>query len=128
MIQTDSETIIAKSVLDDSSIKQESINPDEIKKVKDKFRSYDEIKKSLDDLNLSPKMDAEIMSDLIARYKNLNEEDDLEELVVVLEDLDFLVHQYDNAREFINQNGFQDIIYKNINSTKSVALKRKHFD
>lgn len=122
MIQTDSETIITKSVLKDSNTKEEIINPEEIKKVKDKFRSYDEIKKSLDNLNLTPKMDAEIMADLIEKYKSLNEE---EELIVVLEDLDFLVHQYDNAREFINQNGFQDIIYKNINSTKSVALKKE---
>ncbi|XP_044261797.1 nucleotide exchange factor SIL1 [Tribolium madens] len=90
-----------------------------LKKNKNKFRSYDEIKKTLGDLNLTPKMDAEIIRDLLKKHlEGLNREKlDKSKLLKIIEDLDFLVHQYDNGREFVKQNAFQEFIYKNLNST-----------
>ncbi|RZB39642.1 hypothetical protein BDFB_009809 [Asbolus verrucosus] len=104
------EKAIPKSVLEEA-----------VKNIKDKFRSYNEIKRSLGQLNLTPKIDSEVIADLLRKHKEIlsEEKPDKFELLKVIEDLDFLAHQYDNAREFVNQNGFQEIIYKNINSSSS---------
>ncbi|EFA10120.2 Nucleotide exchange factor SIL1-like Protein [Tribolium castaneum] len=98
----------------------DTYTPDELKKIKNEFRSYDEIKKTLGDLKLTPKMDAEIIADLLQRHQEVV---DKTELLKILEDLDFLAHQYDNAREFVKQNGFREMIYKNLNSTDSEVKK-----
>ena len=95
-------------------------SPEEFKKIKNQYRTYDDIKKSLNELNLTPKLDAEVIADLIKNHKEVAsaEKFDKVELLKILEDLEFLAHQYDNAHEFVKQSGFGDIIYKNLNSSR----------
>lgn len=84
-----------------------------------KYRSYDEIKKDLDDVNLVPKTDAEVLQELLQEYEEAHTEKDK---LQTLELVEYLVHQYDNGLEFVKIDGFKKIIYPNLNST-STALK-----
>ncbi|KAJ8932790.1 hypothetical protein NQ314_014494 [Rhamnusium bicolor] len=96
-------TMVIKEAL--KKIKNDEIlKPDEIKKTNEKFRSYEQLKKDMNSLNLTPKIDAEVLKDLFKQ---------------ILEDFDFLAHQFDNALEFVNQNGFKQVIYKNLNLSDS---------
>lgn len=124
--QEDDKTI-PKSSLEEAvkNIKGDDLfTPDDLKNI-DKFRSYGDIVKSLGELNLTPKIDAEIIIELVDKHKKVlkAEKFDKVEVLKILEDLDFLAHQYDNAREFVKQNGFQEIIYKNLNSTDNEIKK-----
>ncbi|KXJ70583.1 hypothetical protein RP20_CCG023086 [Aedes albopictus] len=100
-------------------------NEEELKKVKSKFKTYDEIKKELKDVNLEVKSDSDIMSALFERFaeilksKNLAENSVKAELDVMFEDLQYLVHQIDNANEFIDRQGLEHIIWPSLNQTES---------
>lgn len=111
-----------------SSANDEILKPDDIKKIKDKFRSYEELKKDLGELNLSPKIDAEVLADLFNQYREeieKKEEMEIGNILRIIEDLQFLGHQFDNALEFVKMNGFQEIIYKNFNLTTNSQVKRQ---
>lgn len=98
-----------------------------------KFKYYEEIKKDLGDINLYMKTDAELLQKLTSNYKNIisnntfSTEIKNDEILNVLQDIEYLVHQIDNANIFIKTGGFDEIIYKNLNSTnvpiKSEVLK-----
>ncbi|KAJ8913608.1 hypothetical protein NQ315_013430 [Exocentrus adspersus] len=94
---------------------------DEIQKVKEKFRSYNELKKEMNELNLTPKLDAEVLKDLFEQYEEEIKKDkiNVDAILRILEDFDFLAHQFDNAVEFSHQNGFKEVIYKNLNMSDS---------
>ncbi|XP_018319170.1 nucleotide exchange factor SIL1-like [Agrilus planipennis] len=98
--------------------------PEEIEKIKNRFKKYEEIKKEMSELNLFPRSDSEIIKQLLEDYKSATND---ENILTFIEDFDYLVHQYDNAQEFMNLNGFKEIIYRNINSTnpkiRAEALK-----
>ncbi|CAH1964902.1 unnamed protein product [Acanthoscelides obtectus] len=112
------------ALLDTEIIKQaiKKIKDDDVKKAEkntEKFRSFEELKKDFGDLNMIPKMDVEILIDLMRQHKDELAKDkiDAPAVVRILEDFDFLAHQIDNGVEFIKQDGLQEVIYKNINST-----------
>lgn len=44
--------------------------------------------------------------------------------MALMEDLEYLAHQYDNALEFARLGGFKDVILANLNSTDSEILKQ----
>lgn len=100
-------------------IKDDSGNSD----VKETFKSYEKIKEELEGVQLTIKSDAEVLKDLIQKHSDVIKSKNFieEELLIILEDLEYLVHQYDNAVEFINLNGFQ-IVYTHLNSS-NVAIK-----
>lgn len=85
----------------------------EAKEAASKYRSYDELKKEFAALNLTMKTDLEIMTGLFESYEKLLimyskvSEPSLvvESMVTVLTDLEYLVHQIDNAKEFVKSNG-----------------------
>lgn len=114
---------------------EDALDPDELKKilknirgddpeaddsVKKKFRSYEELKKEFSELNLMVKTDIEIMTGLVKNFKKfdvLQKDAEDDEILSTLVDLEYLVHQYDNAQEFVKMNGLTDVIYKSLNST-----------
>lgn len=106
-----------------------NIKSEEIKEEKtQKFRSYEELKDDLSKLNIRPKTDFELLKELVLLHKKLQKSNENEELLVsIIEDLEYLLHQIDNANDFVTLNGFVDIIYPNLNSTgvdiKSGTLK-----
>ncbi|KAK9890712.1 hypothetical protein WA026_012061 [Henosepilachna vigintioctopunctata] len=89
------------------------------------FRTYEEIKTELGGLNLIPKLDSEIIKELINDFKKNEklENRNITKIKNILEDLEYLSHQIDNAIEFVNQNGFRDIVYKALNdSTAEIKI------
>ncbi|GAB0093004.1 Nucleotide exchange factor Sil1 [Sergentomyia squamirostris] len=96
--------------------------PEQIKEIKTKFRTYEDIKHELkDELNLEVKTDSEIISNLLQKYDNLKKDSINPEVIKILEDLEYLAHQIDNANNFVNQGGIERIIIPNIaNQTNSI--------
>lgn len=96
-------------------------------KTEKKFRNYEELKEDLSELDVRPKTDGELLKELMLYHKVLTTQEHQELIVLIIEDLEYLVHQYDNANDFVTLNGFADIIYPNLNSTnldiKSGTLK-----
>lgn len=94
-------------------------------RVTEKFKKYEDIKKELDKLNLSLKTDSEMLSELFKKYdailtdKHLDKNSKAVQILNILEDMEYLVHQIDNAEEFVRLNGFEKIIYKNFNSSST---------
>lgn len=106
----------------------EAVSPsqEEIEKVKSKFRSYSELKKELRNMQADVKTDIEILSETIDEYKELAEDSSRDEVKKkeveeqLLNFLEYLVHQIDNAMEFINKmNGYKAVILPSLNSTHS---------
>ncbi|KAG8287763.1 nucleotide exchange factor sil1 [Homalodisca vitripennis] len=93
----------------------------EIDEVKKKYQPYEELKKEFESLKMSVKTDLEVMDELFASYQkvmekrkthtmeelgNLNTLSPLEEShLSILTDLEYMVHQVDNAREFVLSGG-----------------------
>lgn len=79
----------------------------DIERVKSKFRSYSELKKELRKMEADVKTDSEILSETLAEYRDLNEDTAREDSKrreteeQLLNFLEYLVHQIDNAQEFI---------------------------
>lgn len=71
-----------------------------------RFRSYDELKKDFQKINMNVKTDSEIINDIMAEIKQDNSSD--ERLAVLLEDLSYYLHQIDNAKIF-STNGFETL-------------------
>lgn len=80
-----------------------------------KFRTMDEIKYELQDVNLAVESDTQVMKRLIEEFKESNEEGKAD----IVENLEYYVHQYDNALDFLKLDGFQRIILPSLNSTNS---------
>ncbi|XP_055526291.1 nucleotide exchange factor Sil1 [Wyeomyia smithii] len=97
----------------------------ELKKVKANYKTYDQIKQYLKEANLDVKSDGDILKKLIKRFEELHKSKDptetkvREELDNLFEDLQYLVHQIDNAVEFINYKGIEKIIWPCLNQTES---------
>lgn len=103
------------------NIKNDYLPDKEKEKIAKKFRTYEELKKQLGDINLTPKSDAELIKELMDRHQATNDESFI---LIILSDLEFLVHQYDNANAFVDFDGFKEIIFKNLNSS-NVNIKRE---
>nr|CAD7440389.1 unnamed protein product [Timema bartmani] len=95
----------------------EVASEEDIARVKQKFRSYEVLKKEFKDLKMAVKTDMELMHELLSKYKGLSAEADDEDKVTILTDLEYLVHQIDNAQEFARIGGLTDIVYPSMNTS-----------
>ncbi|KAI4462004.1 protein folding regulator [Holotrichia oblita] len=85
----------------------------------------DKLKISLSELKQSLKnIKNEAKDNNIKNKFRSRKEIDEEEILTILEDLEYLVHQYDNANEFISLNGLNEVVYKNLNSSNT-EIKRE---
>lgn len=85
------------------------------KQVKQKYRSFKKIQEDFKSLELDLKTDMEILNDLMGKFKDIkemksNQYNDVnagenDPWLNTLLDLEYLVHQVDNARLFIKMNG-----------------------
>uniref|UniRef100_A0A1B0GIJ5 Nucleotide exchange factor SIL1 n=1 Tax=Lutzomyia longipalpis TaxID=7200 RepID=A0A1B0GIJ5_LUTLO len=100
--------------------------PEQMKEIKSKFRTYEDIKHELKDkLNLDIKTDAEVITGLLKKYDELKKDKVNPEVIKILDELEYLVHQIDNANNFVNQNGIEKLIIPNIvNQTNSIIRTR----
>lgn len=102
---------------------------EELKKVKAKYKSYEEIRQELKDAQLDVKTDSDIMADLFEHFNEIRQAGQLAdatiktELDAIFEDLQYLVHQIDNAVDFINRQGIEQVIWPALNQTESSTLK-----
>lgn len=102
---------------------------DEMEEIKSKFRTYDEMKDQLRDVNLNIRTDAEIVKKLILEYVEIISSNDVSrkliELEHILDDLEYLVHQVDNALVFLDLGGLEKVVLVNLNRTDRPSLKTK---
>jgi nucleotide exchange factor SIL1 len=70
-----------------------------------KFKSYEEIKRDLKDINLTPKTEAEVLIQLMEEFANSSES-----RLAVLQDLEYHLHSIDNALLFISRGGLEKIV------------------
>ena len=82
----------------------------------EKFRSMDELKEALGDVQMNMKTDMELLTKLVKEFKEST--DDVDK-VTILEDLEYYVHQYDNALLFVDMGGLQHVITPSLNSSNA---------
>ncbi|KAK4875129.1 hypothetical protein RN001_011551 [Aquatica leii] len=102
------------------NIKNDDVTSEHAEKIRTKFKSYEELKKDLNSININPKTANEILIERIQQHKDISKRPANEEyILMILQDLEFLVHQIDNANDFVTLNGFQEVIYPNLNSSNA---------
>ncbi|XP_042645954.1 nucleotide exchange factor SIL1 isoform X2 [Tyto alba] len=87
--------------------------------VRKKFRPIDQLKEEFEKLNVKMETDYEIMVKLIGKFNS--SASTLDEKVAALYDLEYYVHQVDNAKDFLSMGGLQ-LVIGGLNSTEA-ALK-----
>ncbi|KAI0229250.1 Nucleotide exchange factor SIL1 [Lamellibrachia satsuma] len=85
--------------------------------VKRKFRDIEELKKEFSEMNAVMKTDVEILKDLLEKYKQPDLSED--QIRPILTDLEYYLHQIDNAQNFVNLGGLQ-LIMRDLNHTSEV--------
>lgn len=118
-------------------VKDDRLDPEEMKEFLKKFkgddvkeekafRSYEELKREFENLNVDVKTDLEIMMQLMQDFRNLIETppEDNEVFLALLTDLEYLVHQYDNAMEFARLGGFT-LVVKFLNMTSDYKVREE---
>jgi nucleotide exchange factor SIL1 len=74
----------------------------DIERVRKSFRSYETLRKDFEALDLTVKTDLELLNELLMRFKSGGDD---QELLNILTDLEYMVHQFDNAQEFAQMGG-----------------------
>lgn len=83
-------------------------------KSSESFRTYEEIKEEMKKIEQSIKTEYEIVRELVASYMKLDDDSGRQD---ILNNLEFYVHQYDNAQDFVKMGGFKDVVLPALNST-----------
>lgn len=96
--------------------KAEKISDKEMQ-VKTKYRNMEELKKEFAEMNAVMKSDLEILEELLEKYKQSDLlEDDLR---TILTDLEYYLHQIDNAQNFVTLGGLECVM-RDLNHTSEV--------
>ncbi|XP_055350655.1 nucleotide exchange factor SIL1-like, partial [Paramacrobiotus metropolitanus] len=83
---------------------------EDAERVKKQFRSMEELKKEFAEMNLAIKTDREILKELVQQLTVMQRDREAAEkdkLINVLQDVEYLVHQVDNARDFVDMKGLR---------------------
>uniref|UniRef100_H2YXH2 Nucleotide exchange factor SIL1 n=1 Tax=Ciona savignyi TaxID=51511 RepID=H2YXH2_CIOSA len=97
------------------NIKAESTTTDQ-GAVKGKFKSMDEIRSALGDLEVKQESDVQVMLRLLGVIRGYEGSPEVVgsqghlELVTALQDIEYYIHQIDNANDFVKLGGFPDVI------------------
>ncbi|XP_061857924.1 nucleotide exchange factor SIL1 [Colius striatus] len=92
--------------------------------VRKKFRPIEQLKEEFEKLNVKMETDYEIMVKLISTFNS--SVSTLDEKVAALYDLEYYVHQVDNAKDFLSMGGLQ-LVIKGLNSTEAVLKEHAAF-
>ncbi|NXA39744.1 SIL1 factor, partial [Eudromia elegans] len=92
--------------------------------VRKKFRPIEELKEEFEKLNVKLETDYEIMVKLIGKFNS--SASTLDEKVAALYDLEYYVHQVDNAKDFLSLGGLQ-LVISGLNSTEAVLKEHAAF-
>uniref|UniRef100_A0A1B6E0B4 Nucleotide exchange factor SIL1 n=1 Tax=Clastoptera arizonana TaxID=38151 RepID=A0A1B6E0B4_9HEMI len=105
-----------------------AIDPETLSEIKNKYRSYTEIKEDFKNLELAVKTEMEVLNDLLEKFKDIknnkpkssyNEINWDDTWLNTLVDMEYLVHQVDNARMFTQANGIENIVFPSLNSSSA---------
>jgi len=89
-----------------------------------KYRSMDQLKSELGDMNIAVESDVQIMKKHFSQFKDTDDDDAKADII---ENLEYYVHQYDNAVDFVHMEGFKMIIIPSLNSTNTNLRKQSCF-
>ncbi|KAM9226849.1 nucleotide exchange factor SIL1 isoform 1-T2 [Leptosomus discolor] len=92
--------------------------------VRKKFRPIEELKEEFEKMNVKMETDYEIMVKLISKFNS--SASTLDEKVAALYDLEYYVHQVDNAKDFLSMGGLQ-LVIDGLNSTEAVLKEHAAF-
>ncbi|XP_075571455.1 nucleotide exchange factor SIL1 isoform X1 [Pelecanus crispus] len=92
--------------------------------VRKKFRPIEQLKEEFEKLNVKMETDYEIMVKLISKFNS--SASTLDEKVAALYDLEYYVHQVDNAKDFLSIGGLQ-LVIDGLNSTEAVLKEHAAF-
>ncbi|ELW54028.1 Nucleotide exchange factor SIL1 [Tupaia chinensis] len=88
------------------------------------FRPIEELKKDFDELNVVIETDMQIMARLINKFNSSSSS--LEEKIAALFDLEYYVHQMDNAQDLLSFGGLQ-VVINGLNSTEPLVKEYAAF-
>lgn len=94
-----------------------------LKEITKKFRSYETIKKEFDELQMDIKSDFQVMTELFDEYETMGKAYDQNRHGALFEDLEYLLHQIDNANDFVTAGGLERIILPNLGNQTNVELR-----
>uniref|UniRef100_A0A0K8VG25 Nucleotide exchange factor SIL1 n=1 Tax=Bactrocera latifrons TaxID=174628 RepID=A0A0K8VG25_BACLA len=109
-------------------------SPKKLEQIKRDSKTYNELKESFKKLQKEFRSDGELITKLIDEYKNLSKENEelpttlntkINTQLRILEDLDYLVHQIDNALWFIDKGGLDKIILPLVVNETNINLRTK---
>ncbi|KAK0182240.1 hypothetical protein PV327_000399 [Microctonus hyperodae] len=104
------------------NIKSEDNNSN---KLKNNFRSYEELKKDLKEIEMNVTTDSELLKNLFNEFEVYEdsivagtlEKNQIDDIVQIFNDFEYLLHQVDNAQIFADMNGMVKIISPCLNTT-----------
>ncbi|KAM6055945.1 nucleotide exchange factor SIL1 isoform 1-T1 [Chlamydotis macqueenii] len=92
--------------------------------VRKKFRPIEQLKEEFEKLNVKMETDYEIMVKLISKFNS--SASTLDEKVAALYDLEYYVHQVDNAKDFLSMGGLR-LVIDGLNSTEAMLKEHAAF-
>ncbi|NXJ13741.1 SIL1 factor, partial [Odontophorus gujanensis] len=92
--------------------------------VRKKFRPIEQLKEEFEKLNVKMETDYEIMDKLISKFNS--SASTLDEKVAALYDLEYYVHQVDNAKDFLSMGGLR-LVIEGLNSTEAILKEHAAF-
>lgn len=101
--------------------KFDDVTEEKWKEVSKKFRSYEQIKEELRDVDLNPKTEAEVMQQLVDEF--FDEKIENSRRLEVLKDLEYLMHSIDNSLLFISSGGLEKILIPNLVNQTDVNVR-----
>ncbi|XP_070508986.1 nucleotide exchange factor Sil1 [Chironomus tepperi] len=101
--------------------KFDDVTEEKWKEVSKKFRTYEKIKEELQDVDLNPKTEAEVMQHLVDEF--FDEKIDSSRRLEVLKDLEYLMHSIDNSLLFISSGGLEKIVVPNLVNQTDVNVR-----
>lgn len=98
---------------------------EKLKEITKKFKSYENIKQDLADMNMTMNTDFQLMSALFEKYEKIKAKTDitLNEFGILFDDLEYLLHQIDNANDFVTSGGLEKIILPNLGNQSIPELR-----
>uniref|UniRef100_U5EHJ2 Nucleotide exchange factor SIL1 n=1 Tax=Corethrella appendiculata TaxID=1370023 RepID=U5EHJ2_9DIPT len=104
-----------------------NLSESDIDKIKNKYKSYEKIKKELNEANMNIKTDAEIINDLFENYQKILHQTPTDanenELLEIFNDFEYFAHQIDNSLYFIDNGGLEKIVFPNIINQTNFQLR-----
>ncbi|XP_017052827.1 nucleotide exchange factor Sil1 [Drosophila ficusphila] len=97
-----------------------------IRRVKEKKKSYAELRKAYKEFQKNFRTDGELIIQLIDQYRNFSKtplESEMRSKLDCLENLEYLLHQIDNALMFIDNGGLDDVLLPIVVNDTNISLR-----